>query len=607
MPGIVGLITANPDQREAEATLSQMLRCMVHETCLSHGTYSVPELGFYLGWVSHRGSYADCNPIVAQRGGAVLIFSGEHFEPSNGGPNRNETAARLLSRYHDDAEEFVRELNGWFSGILVDRRRQTLLLFNDRFGVHRVYYHESKDAFVFASEAKSILCVTPETRALDPAALGQFLGFGSVFDNRTLFAGISLLPGGSAWTIQGPTAIRKGRYFHPNQWTEQSTLDPTTFYTALRETVAKILPSYFRAKAPVGVSLTGGLDTRIVMAGMPADAAPVPTYTYGGVYRECLDVRVAREVARTCGVAHSALALGPDFFKNFATHAEQTIWLTDGCLSLGASHEVYFSKLARQLSPVRLTGNYGSEVLRSHSTFKYLPAAQTLFDVEVASRMAEARQRFAEIKADHPVSFSAFKEVPWHLFGMWAIAQSQFVLRSPFMDNEFVALLYRAPADTRETKETSRQLIADMNPGLATIPTDMGHLGRSTPIASARRFYRYMQFKAEWYYGMGMPQWFARFEPALPLALVEPFFLGSHKITHFRQWYQNQLHAFVQSVLSDAATKSRAYLHPGGYKSLVTAHTRGRRNVMNEIDKVVTLELVQRLLLEHDYGKYRVR
>jgi asparagine synthase (glutamine-hydrolysing) len=603
MPGIVGLITRNPDQKEAESTLSQMLRCMAHEPCLSHGTYCLPELGFYLGWVAHRGSYADCNPIVEQRRGAVLIFSGEHFVHSNGGAKSDHSAATLLSQYDEDAEQFVRELNGWFSGVLVDRRRKSLLLFNDRFGVHRVYLHEGRDSFAFASEAKAILSVRPETRALDPAALGQFLGFGSVFDGRTLFSGISLLPGGSAWTIHGPTSITKGQYFHPRQWTEQSTLDAATFYSALRQTVSKTLPSYFRSEAPVGISLTAGLDTRIVMAGMPADATPLPTYTYAGVYRECLDVRIAREVSRTCGVPHSSLALGPDFFKNFSTHAEQTIWLTDGCLSLGASHEVYFSKLARQLSPVRLTGNYGSEVLRSHSTFKYLPATHTLFDSEVVRRMAEARERFAEIRDDHPVTFSAFKEVPWHLFGMWAMAQSQFVLRSPFMDNEFVALLYRAPANTRETKETSRRLIADMNPRLATIPTDMGHLGPSTLSATARRLYRYAQFKAEWYYGMGMPQWFARFEPALPLGLVEPFFLGSHKITHFRQWFKNQLSDFVQGMLSDPATKTRPYLDASGFRALVAAHDNRRRNVLNEIDKVVTLELVHRLLLERNYGK----
>jgi hypothetical protein len=56
-------------------------------------------------------------------------------------------------------------------------------------------------------------------------------------------------------------------------------------------------------------------------------------------------------------------------------------------------------------------------------------------------------------------------------------------------------------------------------------------------------------------------------------------------------------------VLSDAATRSRPYLNPTGYSALVDAHISGRRNVMNEIDKVITLELVQRLVLERNYAK----
>ena len=82
----------------------------------------------------------------------------------------------------------------------------------------------------------------------------------------------------------------------------------------------------------MGLSLTGGLDTRIVMAGIPADAEPMPAYTYGGVYRDCFDVEVARKVAAACGQQHTVLPLDSDFFERFDTFAEETVWLTDGCL-----------------------------------------------------------------------------------------------------------------------------------------------------------------------------------------------------------------------------------------------------------------------------------
>jgi asparagine synthase (glutamine-hydrolysing) len=601
MPGIVGFITADPDQEAAQSQLSRMLRCMLHDRSYSHGTYVVPEHGCYLAWANHRNSFADCNPIVDRKSGVVLIFSGEHFSHTNGS---HANAMSLLRLYEGSGERFVQQLNGWFAGVLVDLKRKSILLFNDRFGVHRIYCHEAEHSFSFASEAKSLLSVHPETRALDTQALGHFLGFGTVFDNRTLFTNISLLPGGSCWSIDRPQGIKKCQYFSPSAWVEQSQLDAKTFYKALRDTLATTLPAYFRSSEPVGLSLTGGLDTRIVMAGMPAQPQPIPTYTYGGIYRDCFDIDVARRVATTCGQSHQVLPLGPDFFRNFETFAEQTVWTTDGTLDLCGTHEIYYSKLARQLSPIRLTGNYGSEVLRSVSNFRYSPPTEALFEPEAVRVTTDSSQSFAGLHADHRVTFAVFKQIPWHLFGRLAAAQSQLVLRSPYMDNELVRLLYQAPPRTRETNETSLRLIADLNPRLAVIPTDMGYGGDvAAPVARFRQVHRYLQFKAEWYYNAGMPQWLARFERTLPLRMFEPLFLGSHKIDHYRLWIKNQLSHYVNAVLSDPASASRPYLNRRGYADLIRAQAGGDRNCLNEVNKVVTLELVHRLLLERDYGK----
>src|SRR5205823_2459134 len=105
--------------------------------------------------------------------------------------------------------------------ILIDLREKTVLLFNDRFGVHRVHYHQNHDSFAFASEAKSLLSIRPETRALDARSLGEFVSCGAVFANRTLFSDISTLPGASSWTFRGPLDIRKRRYFDVAAWEQQ--------------------------------------------------------------------------------------------------------------------------------------------------------------------------------------------------------------------------------------------------------------------------------------------------------------------------------------------------------------------------------------------------
>src|SRR3989442_2966513 len=322
MPGLVGIITNNPNVEDAQLQLSTMMSCMLHESFYVHGTYLIPELGCYLGWVDHPNSFSDCNPIANPTRDRVLIFSGEHHAHHDSafiGGRQNgynpTNASYLLSLYEAKGEDFLLDLNGWFAGVLVDLREHTILLFNDRFGVQRVYYHEGKDSFAFASEAKSLLSVRPETRTLDARALGEFLGFGTVFQNRTLFSNVFVLPAGSSWTFKGPSDIKKRHYFDASIWERQPALTEEAFYINLKTTMSRTLPTYFRSRNPVAVSLTGGIDTRIIMAGRPQLAEPTSCYTYGGGFSDFFDVQGAHEVGQACGPRHHLISPRGDFFS----------------------------------------------------------------------------------------------------------------------------------------------------------------------------------------------------------------------------------------------------------------------------------------------------
>src|SRR5262249_17481425 len=152
--------------------LSEMLHSVRHESFYKLGTLDLPEHGCYLGWVAHPNSFADANPVVSVKRDLILIFSGEHFSVDG-----CQTATDLLSLYEEKGQSFLRDINGWFAGVLIDRRENTILLFNDRFGMERIYFNECSESFAFASEAKALLSVRPETRQLDSAAVGQFVAF----------------------------------------------------------------------------------------------------------------------------------------------------------------------------------------------------------------------------------------------------------------------------------------------------------------------------------------------------------------------------------------------------------------------------------------------
>src|SRR4030095_800815 len=144
-----------------------MTSVMRHESFYETGCWDDESQGVYVGWATRRDSpCAPPNPLVNGRGDITLVFSGEEFSAPG--------TAALTSRAGTESV-FPASLNGRFQGLLVDRTRKTATLFNDRWGMHRLYYHESEDGFYFAAEAKAILAVCPELRQLDEAGLGEFI------------------------------------------------------------------------------------------------------------------------------------------------------------------------------------------------------------------------------------------------------------------------------------------------------------------------------------------------------------------------------------------------------------------------------------------------
>ena len=272
MPGIVGLIT-EVRREQAEQELLAMLGTLRHEPFYVTGTWCDESLGVYVGWAARQGSFSDGMPLTNESGSAVLVFSGEDH-PEAGTPSKLKERGHavqpdgpsyLVHLYEEDPA-FPAGLNGWFHGLIADRRRGTVVVFNDRFGMHRLYYHESKDAFYFAAEAKAILAVRPELRTVNPKALGEFVALGCVVENRSLFQGIQVLPPGSAWSFRNGSLERNGTYFQPQEWEQQTLLKPEPFYQELKDAFSRNLPRYFNGGQRVGMSLTGGLDTRAIMA-----------------------------------------------------------------------------------------------------------------------------------------------------------------------------------------------------------------------------------------------------------------------------------------------------------------------------------------------------
>jgi len=586
-----------------------MVEPLLHESFYVAGTWADESLGVYVGWVARKGSFSDRMPLRNERGDVVLAFSGEEF-PEPGTAQRLKEQGHeldldgpsyLVHLYEEDAS-FPTGLNGRFHGLLADRSRGIAMLFNDRFGMHRIYLHQSSDAFYFAAEAKAILAVRPELRQMDSRGFGEFVACGAVLEDRTLFKDISVLPPASAWVFQNGSLERKS-YFHPREWEEQETLDPESYRRELQTTFARNLPRYFAGHEQIGMSLTGGLDTRMILACRKLDPGSLPCYTFGSMFRDNQDVRVARRVAQVCGQSHQVITAGREFLSHFPRYAERAVYLSDGCVEVGRAPDLYLNEKARDIAPVRMTGNYGGEILRGVRTFKPVEPAAGLFSPQSLTCIRQVGKTYAENSLGHPVSFAAFKQAPWSLYGVLALEQTQLSMRSPFLDNDFVRTVFRSPVSALASNDVSLRLIADGTPSLLRIPTDRGLAGNRGRVSGAvfRGILEFL-FKAEYAYDMGMPQWLAWLDHAFSPLQLQRLFLGRHKPFHFRVWYRDALAAYVQEILLDPRSLSRPYIERKGLEAVVRGHLRGDRNYTTELHKVLTLELVQRLFLDTPEG-----
>jgi asparagine synthase (glutamine-hydrolysing) len=600
MPGIAAIIGGSPNG-ECEALVGTMVASMGHVPSDVSGTRFLPHLGVYAGWVAHEGSFAARQSLARGRGEVSVFVAGEWFADTDGaaaGAGAEASCAQpsLVQRYDTEGTSVVARLNGLFAGLLIDAKRRRVVLFNDRYGSERLYVHEQGGRIFVASEAKALLAILPGTRAFDDRGVAQFLEYGSTFDGYTLFRNVELLPAGSLWTFDRPGSSTRRCYFQPAEWECLPPLSDAAFRAQLNDTLARVIPRHAASDARVGISLTGGLDTRMIMACLPVCAMEPICYTYAGLTGETLDARLAARVARQCGLAHQTLRIAPDFLAHFGHHVDRTVFVTDGCAGALTAHEIYLTERARRLAPIRLTGNYGSEVLRGMSTFKPVRLARELLDPGVTRLLAHGSGAPAQHHA-HPVSRAVFDEIPSHLFGTLAAARSQLIVRTPYLDNDLVRLAFQAPLRARRSAAPSLELVHRNHAALARIPTDRGLAwGQPAPVAMWRRFFCAATFKADYLRTEGLPTWLSPLDPLLA-ALSKTPLLGLHKFLSYRTWFSSEVAPYVRDVMADPRTARLSCFDPAALRGIAAAHASGRRNHLPEIHAVLTLEAVDRLLI----------
>ena len=603
MPGITGIIRRER-YHGIERDLRLMTEAMRHESFYAGGQYINRDVGLYIGWVAHPNTLGACMPFVSQDNQVVLIISGEHFQTHHGSVSRSHEGIReqsgehFLHLYRESEDRFLRSLNGWFSGVAVDLAKGKVTLFNDRYGMGRIYWHRGDGEFIFGSEAKSLLRVRNQLRAIELDSLAEFLNFNCVMGNKTLFKGVSLLPGASSWSFIGSAAPQKKKYFDYAEWEHQSILPPSDFYASFKDTVSAVFPGYATGPEAVGISLTAGLDTRLILSSVLGQGYDLPCYTFGGLWGETYDIRTARQLAQICRQPHEVIRINEQFLRDFGSYAQKSIYISDGAHDALGAHDVYFNQMAHKIAPIRLTGKFGSEVVRTRKLIASRQFPRQLVLPDLGRHLDEA-QPFSQISATaHPLTRVVSQEIPWGEYGRVSVEQAGTILRTPYMDNELVKLMYQAQPEARASRELQARYVIENGPSVAGLPTNMGPVWRNHKLLSqAAYFPLWALFKIEYIYLYSTPHWLTWIDRKLSKLKLERIIMGRQKFEGYRIWMKTHLADYLREVLLRPSAQLRDFFDRGAVFKAVTGHLAGTHNYLFEINKMLTVELICSSLL----------
>lgn len=610
MPGLLGIISKDK-VKDHTVTLNRMIRSMMHESFYIYNTYIDRGNGYYIGSIAIKGAFCDCMPIYNEKRNCIMFLSGECFIDEDV-KNRlksqkhdfySNDASFLIHLYEEKGSEFFSVLNGWFNGIILDIEKKEAILFNDRFGMQRIYVHETCDAWYFSSEAKALLKIFPALRRINPVSMGEYFNYDCVLNNKTFFSDIFLLPGGSKWTFSRDDIIKQ-TYFSPADWENQPVMEKDFFYSELSNTFQRILSRYF-VGGHMGIAMTGGLDTRMILSCINPEPEQLDCFTFGGMYRDSLDVRIARKVAESYGLSHRTIRLDSHYLNNFYDFVTKAIYMSDGLSNVTTADEFYLNSQVREITQIKMTGKFGSQVMRSLAGLRDRCAEEKLYQGDFKKYLDQATETFTSVKRKNNMSFFLFNEIPWYWSSFTAAEQSQLTVRSPFLDNELVALLYRAPENILDGPEFQMDLIRKTNPDLMKIRTNQGLGGQSNFLVSSliRYWYKILGISDKVYSWDRIPYSMTHTIAKMDQHLLRPLHIdgcirGNEFFRHYRTWFRDELSSFVQEVILDSRTKNRPYWDERFLEKIVSDHINGKANYMLELRKILTVELIHRQLIE---------
>ncbi len=379
MCGLAGVVGSADDRERRAQVVRRMTRTLHHRGPDGEGFTDLSRCSLGFRRLSIIDLSAPSTPFCDERGSIWSVCNGQIYNSAalrdalgeRGHTFRTETDTEVLPHlYEERGVDLVGHLNGMFTFALWDDRRQVLVIARDRAGEKPLYYWEGKGQLVFASELRALLEHPDVPRAVDPVALRRYLLHDYIPGPRSPIAGVRKLRAGHRLIYRdGVASVESYWDLAPSFRSEVCRGRSESDLTA--ETDARIAEAVRRRRrsdVPVGVFLSGGLDSATVLAHLSEQVGPgVPAFGVGHVDPEFDESAQAEETAK---------ALGADFFPLVLGEAE----LDEGLRRIGEGMDEplgdastlpthLLSRFARNHVGVVLSGEGADELFAGYPTY----------------------------------------------------------------------------------------------------------------------------------------------------------------------------------------------------------------------------------------------
>lgn len=375
MCGIVGLW--HRSESVSPHDVSRMCDTIVHRGPDGHGQHIDGRVGIGMRRLSIIDLDGGWQPISNESGDIHVVQNGEIY-------NYRELRTELEQLGHhfktaSDTEvivhayeqwgghTFATKLRGMFGIAVWDSRKQELWLARDRLGIKPLFYFHNDAGFAFASEVKAVLASPISRRELNPAAISDYLAFGSADVDTSFFKNVHQLLPGTVMRVRKDLSMQRHRYWEFKFPSDRLSLTEDEAEEALYAKLKESVKSHLVSDVPVGAFLSGGVDSSAIVGVAAELGAKLKTFSIGFDEQEFNELPYAREVAKKWGCEHHEEIVRPDAAGIIDKLVDQ---LDEPFADASAIPTWIVSQLAAQHVKVVLSGDGGDETFAGYQRFQ---------------------------------------------------------------------------------------------------------------------------------------------------------------------------------------------------------------------------------------------